>query len=43
MPMCVRCGSMKASVEMRKIPKRAAYVCKDREACAERRLRRMKK
>lgn len=35
MPVCVRCGSMKASAEMRRTPK-GRHLCKDKAACGHR-------
>ena len=36
MPTCIHCGSMQASAEMRKLPKKPSYACKDKYACKKR-------
>lgn len=43
MPTCTKCGAMKATVEMRKSPKKAddgqtIWMCKDTGPCAQRRI-----
>lgn len=41
MPVCNKCGVMKASSEMRRSPK-SGHLCKDKVACSRRRKEKKK-
>ena len=35
MPICVHCGAMKATAEMRRSPK-GGFICRDKDHCRKR-------
>lgn len=38
MPICRECGKMRASAEMRKVPSKDEYLCRDKSKCRMQRL-----